>query len=375
MEQCLCSVIKANRNIDAEIFVVDNNSTDGSKDFFTNRFPQVKFIWKIKNEGFAKANNEALQIATGEKIVFLNPDTIVPEDCFEKCISFFSTTKNIGILGVRMIDGSGNYLPESKRGFPSSFTSFFKITGLTKLFPHSKLLANYYLGHLPEKEINEVDVLPGAFMMADKKTLDKTGGFDEIFFMYGEDIDLSYRIQKAGFKNYYFPQITIIHFKGESTQKKSIQYIRNFYGAMLLFVKKHYRNLPGNLYAALINVAIVIKTVLSSIQNGFKKPAVAAGKKIYGNKVVVISDAAAFQKIQQSIQQYFIQVERADDLNLAHENDAVVLCEPNMSFSEMIKIMELHQKKYKFFICAEGANSIVGSNDKTATGNSIEMEY
>ena len=153
LEQCLCSVIKATLNIDAEIFVVDNNSTDGSKNFFINRFPQVKFIWKIKNEGFAKANNEALQIATGEKILFLNPDTIVPEDCFEKCLAFLSTTKNIGILGVRMIDGSGNYLPESKRGFPSSFTSFCKITGLTKLFPHSKLLANYYLGHLPEKEI------------------------------------------------------------------------------------------------------------------------------------------------------------------------------------------------------------------------------
>ena len=373
LEQCLCSVIKATINIDAEIFVVDNNSTDGSKDFFINRFPQVKFIWKIKNEGFAKANNDALQIATGEKILFLNPDTIAPEDCLEKCISFFSTTKNIGILGVRMIDGSGNYLPESKRGFPSSFTSFCKMTGLTKLFPHSKLLANYYLGHLPENEINEVDVLPGAFMMAEKKMLDKAGGFDEIFFMYGEDIDLSYRIQKAGFKNYYFPHTTIIHFKGESTQRKSIQYIRNFYGAMLLFVKKHYRKQPGNLYTVVINVAIVFKTVLSSIQNGFKKPAVDAGKKNYGNKVVVISEAAAFQKIQQSIQQYFIEVQRADDLNLAHENDTVVLCGPSMPFSEMITLMQLHKKKYKFFIYAEGTNSIVGSNDKAATGNSIEM--
>ena len=373
LEQCLCSVIKAIKNIDAEIFVVDNNSTDGSKEFFTNRFPQVKFIWKSENVGFAKANNEALQLAKGNKILFLNPDTIVPEDCFEKCLAFFSITKNIGALGVRMIDGSGNYLPESKRGFPSLFTSVCKMSGLTKLFPQSKLLANYYLGHLPENEINEVDVLPGACMMADKKTLDKTGGFDEAFFMYGEDIDLSYRIQKSGFKNYYFSQTTIIHFKGESTQKQSVQYISNFYGAMLLFVKKHYGRVTGSLYALLINIAIVFKTVLSSIKNVFKRPAVAAGKNLYGGKVFVISETETFQKIQQSIQQYFIQSERAENINLVHANVSVVLCEPNMLFSEMITLMQLHQKKYHFFIHAEGTNSIVGSIDKDASGNSIEI--
>jgi GT2 family glycosyltransferase len=368
-------VIKAIKNIDAEIFVVDNNSTDGSKEFFTNRFPQVKFIWKKENVGFAKANNEALQLAKGDKILFLNPDTIVQEDCFEKCLSFFSTIKDIGALGVRMIDGSGNYLPESKRGFPSLFTSVCKMSGLTKLFPHSKLLATYYLGHLPENEINEADVISGAFMMADKNVLDRVGGFDETFFMYGEDIDLSYRIQKSGFKNYYFSQTTLIHFKGESTQKKSVQYIRNFYGAMLLFVKKHYGKVTGSLYALLINIAIVFKTVLSSIQNVFKRPAVAAEKNLYGGKVFVISEVATFQKIQQSIQPYFIQSERAENLNLAQENASFILCEPQMSFSEMITLMQLHQKKYEFFIHAEGTKSIVGSNDKAATGNSIEMEY
>jgi hypothetical protein len=264
-----------------------------------------------------------------------------------------------------MTDGCGNYLPESKRGFPSSFTSFCKMSGVTNLFPHSKLFANYYLGHLPENEINEVDVLSGAFMMADKKVLDKTGGFDEAFFMYGEDIDLSYRIQKAGFKNYYFPGTTIIHFKGESTKKASVQYIRNFYGAMLLFVKKHYTNWQGNLYALLINAAIAFKTAL-------RKSAPVKDSKLWGNKIFVIGEAVTFQKIQQSIRQHFIGTERVDNIiQVAPANAPVVLCEPKLSFSEMIALMQQQQNKYRFFIHAEGTKSIVGSNDKDTAGDSI----
>ncbi len=370
LEQCLCSVIKAVKNIDAEIFVVDNNSSDGSKEFFTNRFPQVKFTWKKENTGFAKANNEALQFATGERILFLNPDTIIPEDCFEKCLAFFSTAQNIGALGVRMIDGSGSYLPESKRGFPSLFTSACKMCGFTKLFPHSKSFANYYLGHLAEKEINEVDVLSGAFMMADKKLLDKVGSFDETFFMYAEDIDLSYRIQKAGYKNYYFPDTTILHFKGESTQKKSVQYIRNFYGAMLLFVKKHYGMLPASFYSLLINIAIAFKTVLSGIKNVFKKSIDGPQENLSDETIFVISEIAQFQKIQQ----HFTKAVRADHIDLIPGNTSVVLYEPKLSFSEMIMLMQLNQKKHEFFIHAAGTNSIVGSTDKSTIGNFIVIE-
>ena len=157
--------------------MVDNNSTDGSKDFFSNRFPQVKFIWKNTNDGFAKANNEAVKLASGEKVLFLNPDTILPEDCFEKCLQFYKQQNNIGALGIRMIDGSGNFLPESKRGFPSFFTSFCKMTGITALFPHSKIFNAYALGHLNKNDNYEVDVLAGQESCPTRVLRSIPGGF------------------------------------------------------------------------------------------------------------------------------------------------------------------------------------------------------
>ena len=205
----------------------DNHSDDGSFGFFQNRFPEVNFIWNESNIGFAKANNKALKIAKGNFILFLNPDTIVPEDCFEKCISFINSfDKNIA-LGIKMLDGSGNFLKESKRAFPSLSTSFFKLSGISKLFPGSKIFSKYHLTYLDENKNHEVDVLAGAFIMIPKKIVDAIGGFDEDFFMYGEDIDLSFRIQKAGFKNYYFAESSIIHFKGESTKKRQSELCKN----------------------------------------------------------------------------------------------------------------------------------------------------
>ena len=265
LEQCLCSVIKACKNIDTEIIVVDNYSTDGSKEFLLSRFPSVKFIWNDANTGFAKANNQALAFAEGGYILFLNPDTIVPEDCFEQSIAFFGSHPDAGALGVRMIDGAGKFLKESKRAFPSPLTSLYKLSGLTKLFPHSKIFARYHLGHLPENENHEVDVLAGAYMMIPKKVLDITGSFDETFFMYGEDVDLSYRIQKAGYKNYYYAQLTIIHFKGESTKKGSLNYVRLFYSAMSLFVKKHYSGGRAGVFNFLIQSGIFLRAILSVI--------------------------------------------------------------------------------------------------------------
>jgi O-antigen biosynthesis protein len=263
LEQCLCSVLKACKNIDAEIFVTDNNSNDGSREFLTTQFASVNFIWNNDNVGFAKANNQALAQAQGEFILFLNPDTIVPEDCFEKCIQFFQLHPQAGALGIRMIDGTGKFLKESKRAFPSPLTSLYKLSGLTKLFPHSKTFAKYHLGHLPENENHEVDVLAGAYMMVPKKILDTTGSFDETFFMYGEDVDLSYRIQQAGYKNYYFAQSTIIHFKGESTKKGSLNYVKMFYSAMSLFVKKHYSGSRAGVFNFLIQVAIFFRAALA----------------------------------------------------------------------------------------------------------------
>lgn len=270
-EQCLYTVINASKNITAEIIVIDNNSTDGSRLFFAGKFPTVQFTWNIDNIGFATANNMALKKAKGEYILFLNPDTIIPVDCLEKCMAVFKTKDIIGGLGVHMVDGNGNFLKESKRGFPSLSTSFYKLIGLAALFPKSKIFAKYYLGNLDENKSHEIDVLCGAFMMHPKKVLDITGGFDESFFMYGEDIDLSYRIQKAGYINYYFAETTIIHFKGESTRTRDLNYVKHFYGAMSIFVQKHYSGKGSFFFNAIIHAAIWCRAIPLVIASLFKK--------------------------------------------------------------------------------------------------------
>lgn len=271
LEQCLHSVQKACKGIDSEIIVADNNSSDGSRIYLEEKFPAVKFIWNIDNTGFAKANNLALEKAAGDFILFLNPDTLLAEDSIEKCLQFFKTSEKTGALGIHMIDGSGNFLKESKRAFPSPLTSLSKLSGLAMLFPASELFARYHLGHLSEKENHEVDVLAGAFMMMPKKVLDEIGNFDERFFMYGEDVDLSYRIQEAGYKNYYFAGSSIIHFKGESTKRGSLNYVRLFYKAMSLFVKKHYSGSKAGVFIFFIQIAILIRAFFSALGNLLKK--------------------------------------------------------------------------------------------------------
>ncbi len=252
LRECLDSVSTAIAELDAEVFIVDNASTDNSIELLQPLFPQFHFIRNDINTGFAKANNQALALASGKFILFLNPDTLVPPSCFYKCISFMEQHEDAGALGVKMINGKNEFLKESKRGFPSPMVSFWKMTGIAGLFPRSPVFAKYYLGHLDENTINKVDVLSGAFMFVRKDVLDITGGFDERFFMYAEDIDLSYRITKAGFNNYYLPDVTIIHYKGEST-KKDIKHIKQFYLAMSQFVKKHYGT---GLYSLLLDIAI-----------------------------------------------------------------------------------------------------------------------
>jgi GT2 family glycosyltransferase len=262
--------VKAMKNIEGEIFVVDNNSTDGSLNFFENKFPLVHFIWNIENEGFAKANNKALEQASGRYVLFLNPDTVIPEDCFEKCITFLNLKNDNAALGIKMLDGSGKFLKESKRAFPSPITSLYKIAGLSRLFPDSPVFAKYHLGHLDKSITHEVDVLAGAFMMIPKKIIDAIGGFDESFFMYGEDVDLSFRIQEAGYKNYYFAESTIIHFKGESTKKGSLNYVKMFYKAMSVFVKKHYGGTRAGFFNFLIQTAIFLRALMAAMARFLK---------------------------------------------------------------------------------------------------------
>ena len=280
LEQCLCSVQKAVSNLQAEVIVVDNYSQDNSLAYLRPSFPEIKFIANDENIGFAKACNQGLREAKGKYILFLNPDTLVPEDCFELCIRFFESHPDAGALGIKMLDGSGNFLKESKRAFPSPMTSLYKLFGLARLFPRSKIFSRYHLGHLDENESNEVDVLAGAFLMTRKEVLDKVGSFDEVFFMYGEDVDLSYRIQKSGYKNYYFAGSSIIHFKGESTRKGSMNYVRMFYNAMSIFVRKHYGGKRAGIFNFLIHLAIWIKAAFTAMGNFIRRiglPVIDAG--------------------------------------------------------------------------------------------------
>jgi GT2 family glycosyltransferase len=263
LEQCLHSVMKATAALPAEVVVVDNASTDNSVEYLKPMFPSVQFIASEKNLGFGKANNRALERCTGKYILFLNPDTLVAEDCFDKCVAFMDAQTKACALGIRMVDGSGEFLPESKRSFPSASTAFFKLIGLSSLFPKSKFFNKYSLGYLNEHQNHVVDVLAGAFMMVRKDVLDKIGAFDEAFFMYGEDIDLSYRIQKAGFENWYFADSSIIHFKGESTKKGSLNYVKMFYHAMSVFVKKHYHGSRARMFVFFIQSAIWIRAFFS----------------------------------------------------------------------------------------------------------------
>jgi len=269
LEQCLHSVYKAARGIETEIFVVDNNSVDGSAQLIREKFPNLHFIENKENVGFSKANNQAIRIAKGKYILLLNPDTVVEEDTFSKVIGFMESHPDAGGLGVKMIDGKGTFLPESKRGLPTPWVAFYKIFGLSKIFPNSRKFGKYHLSYLNEDEVHEIDVLAGAFMLMRKETLDKVGLLDETFFMYGEDIDLSYRITLGGYKNYYFPETTIIHYKGESTKKGSLNYIRFFYNAMIIFARKHFSGGKAGIFVFLIQVAIYFRAFISLAKRTF----------------------------------------------------------------------------------------------------------
>ncbi len=267
----MVSVYRALEGISGEVFVVDNNSIDGSVEMVQQKFPQTIIIANKENVGFSIANNQGIRVSTGKYVLLLNPDTVVSEDTFSKTITFLNHHSNAGGLGVRMIDGKGKFLPESKRGLPTPSVAFYKIFGLSALFPKSKKAGRYHLGFLPENKINKVDILSGAYMMMRKEALDKVGLLDEAFFMYGEDIDLSYRIQLGGYDNYYFPETKIIHYKGESTKKSSVNYVFVFYNAMIIFAKKHFSQNNANLFSFLINLAIYLRAGAALLVRFLKK--------------------------------------------------------------------------------------------------------
>ncbi|MBK9254047.1 MAG: glycosyltransferase [Saprospiraceae bacterium] len=269
--QCLHSIRNSRLyGLKVEVWVVDNASVDGSVSMLKNDFPEINLIPNAENVGFSKANNQALRIINARYVLLLNPDTVLEEETLWKCYQFMQEESDCGAVGVRMIDGAGKFLPESKRAVPDIWNSFCKLTYLSALFPKSKLFSGYNLGYLPEFESAEIEVLCGAFMFIKAETLEKTGLLDEQFFMYGEDIDLSYRIIKSGSKIFYFPETSIIHYKGESTKKSSINYIKTFYGAMILYVNKHYSKGKSGSFVNFIRFAIQLRAFMSIISKFIK---------------------------------------------------------------------------------------------------------
>ena len=269
LKQCLSSVYGSQRKLadgselELDVWVVDNDSVDGSVEMVRADFPQVHVIENHENVGFAKANNQALTGAAGQCLLLLNPDTVVENDTFVRCVDFMEQHDDCGGLTVKMVDGDGNFLKESKRGFPTPEASFYKISGLIKLFPHSQRIAAYYMGHLPEDAVNEIEIMPGAFLLLRREVYQQIGGLDERYFMYGEDIDYSWRIHLAGWKNYYLPETRIIHYKGESTKKGSMNYVYTFYNAMSIFVKRYFTGGNARLFNALLHTAIWLRASMS----------------------------------------------------------------------------------------------------------------
>jgi GT2 family glycosyltransferase len=235
LEQCILSVKAASTNLSVEIIVVDNNSTDASCSLLQRKYPEVVLIKNTKNVGFSKANNQGVAKASGEYVLILNPDTVVAEDTFTQILEFSKSKQNMGALGVKLIDGSGAYLPESKRGIPTPMVAFNKLFGVS-----SKRTGKYYATHLTEDETGVVDILVGAFMFLKRSVYNEVNGFDEAYFMYGEDIDLSYKILNKGYQNYYFAEVQVIHYKGESTEK-DVKHLKYFHKAMKIFYKKYFK--------------------------------------------------------------------------------------------------------------------------------------
>lgn len=280
LEQCLLSVEKGIRLLDqhygpgsAEVIVVDNQSSDGSVAMLYEKFSWTTILANDQNLGFSKANNQAMRMARGEYFLLLNPDTVVEDDTFLKVVQFMDEHPDAGGLGVKMLDGKGNFLPESKRGLPTPWVAFYKISGLARLFPSSRKFGRYHLGYLSREETHEVEILSGAFMLMRKTALDKVGLLDEDFFMYGEDIDLSYRIILGGYKNYYYPGTRIIHYKGESTKKSSVNYVFIFYKAMVIFARKHFSQRHARVFSFLIHIAIYLRALVAIFMRFIRKAA------------------------------------------------------------------------------------------------------
>lgn len=355
LEQCLYSACKAAGNVQsAEIFVVDNASSDGSVEYLKERFPNVVFIASNKNLGFARANNMAIRQSKGEYVLLLNPDTIVAENTFAHFVDFMDSHPDAGACGAYMLHTDGTFALESRRGLPTPFVAFCKMSGLTSLFPKSHLFGRYYMRYLNEFEVNPIEIVSGAYMFMRREALDKSGLLDEDFFMYGEDIDLSYRILKSGYQNYFLPT-PILHYKGESTKKSSYRYTHTFYQAMQLFFRKHYSHYSV-LVSLPINVAIWGRALLAYIGNQFRYRASLGRMQL--NCIVVGSEKATSEMADILSHSYpkgehlFVNGDKASLPN-GHLSEIVDIAKYNTvvydteaySYEAILKLMQRHPVK------------------------------
>ena len=254
LDQCLESVKKAIVDIDTETFVVDNASSDDTMAVLPQNYSWVKFVANDENVGFARANNQAIRQSKGDYVLLLNPDTTVGEHTLRDALKFMDEHPEAGGAGVMMHNEDGTLAPESRRAIPTPWVSALKMLGFTK---------RYYMTHLPWDEPNQIEVISGAFCLLRRKALDEVGLLDEDFFMYGEDIDLSYRLLKGGWQNWYLP-LPITHFKGKSTHKTDYRYVHVFYQAMLIFFRKHYNHL-SLFYTLPVKAAIYFRAFIALI--------------------------------------------------------------------------------------------------------------
>ena len=376
LEICVLSVQNALLQIDGEIIVVDNNSQDGSCDMMKQRFPNVTLIQNNDNIGFPKGNNIGVAHAKGEYICILNPDTVVAEDTFSKIVAFAKEQKKLGIIGCKLIDGAGKFLPESKRGVPTPWVAFTKIVGLYKLFPKSKLFGKYYAGHLAENQTGKVDILVGAFMVMKRELYLEVGGFDENCFMYSDDIDLSYVVAKAGKDNYYFHDTTIIHYKGESTIKDGT-YMKRFQEAMNFFYSKHFSTdgLQSLFFTFFMKMGIVFFSFIKKFQGQPKLKTAPIHFELYSSSAEMATKLTAV--LQKKVSYHYLKTEKEviSCLNKSVVGSEIILDNESISFKECIAVLESGVNKgLTFKIIPKNANFLIGSNNSNERGEIIKME-
>lgn len=363
LQLCLDALEDALQGINAEVIVVDNVSSDKSCAIVEQQYTWVKLIKNTENVGFGKANNQGAALAHGQHLLILNPDTIVSATTIRKSLDLLNTDSTIGAIGVKMLDGSGRFLPESKRGLPTPQVAFYKAFGLARLFPRSKTFARYYLGHLPQHQNSDVEVLAGAYMMIPAHVYQQCKGFDEDFFMYGEDIDLSYRISKLGYRLFYLADSPIIHFKGESTVRNAAR-DKRFYGAMALFSEKHFAN-KGRIFNTFIHWGIGIHQALSQQQKRLTPPIKTSNLRA---KIILEEGTTsyAFPLANRFLATHFIPIN-----TLKNKPCSTIIFTPEISADEQLKIMQHSTKDTLFFFCPKNKNYLLLSPKSNDSGQII----